>query len=90
MNGEEMTKWYLLRLDNAAQIGPPTRAFMVPCNACLWFLRNLGSVPLSDGYRCVFGRLILLFAAKAPVTSAIHPLGSASGCRSPSMSQMVQ
>jgi len=36
-----------------------TRAFMVPCRACLWFLRNLGSVPLSDGYLLVLGFLIL-------------------------------
>jgi len=33
-------------------------AFIVPCSACLWFLRNLGSVPLREGYRFVFGFLI--------------------------------
>lgn len=32
---------------------------MVPCSACLWFLRNFGSVPLSEGYRLVLGFLIL-------------------------------
>jgi hypothetical protein len=32
---------------------------MVPCRACLWFLLNLGSVPLSEGYLCVLGFLIL-------------------------------
>ena len=36
-------------------------AFIVPCRACLWFLRNFGSVPFKDGYLCVFGFLILLF-----------------------------
>ena len=36
-----------------------TRALMVPCSACLWFLLNFGSVPLSEGYRWVFGFLIL-------------------------------
>ena len=35
------------------------RAFIVPCSACLWFLRNLGSVPLSEGYLWVFGFLML-------------------------------
>lgn len=34
-------------------------ALIVPCSACLWFRRNLGSVPLSEGYRCVLGFLIL-------------------------------
>jgi hypothetical protein len=32
---------------------------MVPCKACLWFLRNLGSVPFKEGYLEVFGFLIL-------------------------------
>ena len=36
-----------------------TKAFIVPCRACLWFRRNLGSVPLRDGYLLVFGFLIL-------------------------------
>lgn len=36
-----------------------TKAFIVPCSACLWFLRNLGSVPFRDGYLEVFGFLIL-------------------------------
>jgi hypothetical protein len=36
-----------------------TKAFIVPWRACLWFRRNLGSVPLSDGYLEVFGFLIL-------------------------------
>lgn len=31
----------------------------MPCSACLWFLLNFGSVPLSEGYRWVFGFLIL-------------------------------
>lgn len=39
-----------------------TSAFIVPCSACLWFLRNLGSVPLSEGYLCVLGFLILFSA----------------------------
>jgi hypothetical protein len=39
-----------------------TNAFIVPCSACLWFLRNLGSVPLSDGYLEVFGFLMLQYA----------------------------
>jgi hypothetical protein len=34
-------------------------AFIVPCRACLWFLRNLGSVPFREGYLCVFGFLML-------------------------------
>lgn len=34
-------------------------AFIVPWRACLWFLRNFGSVPLREGYRWVFGFLIL-------------------------------
>lgn len=34
-------------------------AFIVPCRACLWFLRNLGSVPLSEGYLWVLGFLML-------------------------------
>lgn len=34
-------------------------ALIVPCSACLWFLRNFGSVPLREGYRKVFGFLIL-------------------------------
>jgi len=36
-----------------------TNALAVPWSACLWFLRNLGSVPLSDGYLEVLGFLIL-------------------------------
>ena len=36
----------------------PTKAFIVPCRACLWFLRNLGSVPFRDGYRWVLGFLM--------------------------------
>ncbi len=36
-----------------------TKALIVPCSACRWFRLNLGSVPLSDGYRKVFGFLIL-------------------------------
>jgi hypothetical protein len=36
-----------------------TRAFIVPWSACLWFLLNLGSVPLREGYLLVFGFLIL-------------------------------
>jgi hypothetical protein len=36
-----------------------TKAFIVPWRACLWFRRNFGSVPLSDGYLEVFGFLIL-------------------------------
>ena len=39
--------------------GERTKAFIVPCRACLWFLRNLGSVPLRDGYLEVLGFLIL-------------------------------
>ena len=39
-----------------------TKAFVVPCRACLWFLRNFGSVPLRDGYLEVFGFLMLYFA----------------------------
>ena len=35
-----------------------TKAFIVPCSACLWFLRNLGSVPFRDGYLEVFGFFI--------------------------------
>jgi hypothetical protein len=31
----------------------------VPCRACLWFLRNFGSVPFNDGYLEVLGFLIL-------------------------------
>jgi len=46
-----------------------TRAFMVPCRACLWFLRNLGSVPLSDGYLLVLGFLILCIGDVASVTT---------------------
>lgn len=34
-------------------------AFIVPCRACLWLRLNLGSVPLSEGYRNVFGFLML-------------------------------
>ena len=40
--------------------GFSTRARAVPCRACLWFLRNLGSVPLSEGYLAVLGFLMLL------------------------------
>ena len=36
-----------------------TKAFIVPWRACRWFLLNFGSVPLRDGYREVFGFLIL-------------------------------
>lgn len=36
-----------------------TRAFAVPCSACRWFLRNLGSTPFSDGYLWVLGLLML-------------------------------
>lgn len=36
-----------------------TRALAVPCSACLWLRRNLGSVPFSDGYLEVLGFLIL-------------------------------
>lgn len=32
---------------------------MVPWRACLWLRRNLGSVPLSEGYLWVFGFLML-------------------------------
>lgn len=39
--------------------GRQTKAFAVPCSACLWFLRNFGSVPFRDGYLEVFGFLIL-------------------------------
>lgn len=39
--------------------GQPTRAFIVPWRACLWFLRNFGSVPFKDGYLEVLGFLIL-------------------------------
>jgi hypothetical protein len=37
-----------------------TRAFIVPWRACLWFLRNFGSVPFNEGYLQVFGFLILI------------------------------
>ena len=47
-----------------------TSAFMVPWSACLWFLRNLGSVPLSEGYRFVLGFLILESAKhQRPITN---------------------
>ena len=42
---------------------------MVPCRACLWFLRNLGSVPLSDGYLLLLGFLILYIGGIASVTT---------------------
>ena len=32
---------------------------MVPCSEWRWFRRNLGSVPLSEGKRCVLGFLML-------------------------------
>lgn len=41
--------------------GKRTRAFMFPWRACRWFLRNFGSVPFRDGYRDVFGFLMLPF-----------------------------
>lgn len=37
----------------------PTNAFVVPWRACLWFRRNLGSVPFREGYLEVLGFLIL-------------------------------
>ena len=43
----------------------PTKAFIVPCRACLWFRRNFGSVPLRDGYLEVFGFLILDLAQRS-------------------------
>jgi len=36
-----------------------TNALAVPWRACLWFLRNLGSVPFSEGYLEVLGFLML-------------------------------
>jgi len=47
-----------------------TRALIVPCSACLWFRLNLGSVPLREGYRWVFGFLIL-FARRSV---SCHPV----------------
>jgi hypothetical protein len=44
---------------------------MVPCRACLWFLLNLGSVPLREGYLCVLGFLILCHNPSATVDSQI-------------------
>lgn len=42
-------------------LGVRTRALAVPWRACLWFLRNLGSVPLREGYLEVLGFLILQY-----------------------------
>jgi hypothetical protein len=47
-------------LRRAVLSGVRTRALAVPCSACLWFLRYLGSVPLSEGYLWVLGFLMLL------------------------------
>jgi hypothetical protein len=47
-----------------------TKAFIVPCRACLWFLRNFGSVPFRDGYLEVFGFLILF----VEIVSVIHDI----------------
>lgn len=55
-----------------------TNALIVPWRACLWFLLNLGSVPLSDGYLWVFGFLILqtedIVSLQAHVPRAISML----------------
>ena len=57
---------------NGSGLTKRTRAFMVPCRACLWFLLNLGSVPLSEGYLCVLGFLIL-FAIPSVAAHRIAP-----------------
>jgi len=49
---------HLQRILYAASLFPSLtsfNAFMVPWRACLWFLRNLGSVPLREGYLWVLG-----------------------------------
>lgn len=58
-----------------------TRALMVPCRACLWFRRNLGSVPLSEGYRCVLGFLILWCAVQVSFQSHEYGIERAGGPR---------
>lgn len=46
------TKNLPLSPDHAASLLPSLTSFkalIVPCSACLWFRRNLGSVPLREG-----------------------------------------
>lgn len=52
---------------------PHTNAFSVPCSACLWFLRNLGSVPLREGYLCDFGFLMLFLDTWSAVVPSLYP-----------------
>lgn len=47
---------------------------MVPWRACLWFRRNLGSVPLSEGYLEVLGFLILHGSKRKELLIFFFPL----------------
>ena len=53
----------------------PTKAFIVPCSACLWFRRYFGSVPLREGYRCVLGFLMLLNGVSCQYSSVQELIG---------------
>lgn len=54
---------------------------MVPWRACLWLRRNLGSVPLSEGYLWVFGFLMLCaqFALASRISCVVR-LSSLQAC----------